>query len=50
MIDTLAPFRSRREELSEKPELIDEVLANGAVKAAEEAGKTMTDVRAALKV
>ncbi|ACM21359.1 tryptophanyl-tRNA synthetase [Geotalea daltonii FRC-32] len=50
MIDTLAPFRSRREELSEKPDLIDEVLANGAVKAAEEAGKTMTDVRAALKV
>ncbi|WP_243371333.1 tryptophan--tRNA ligase [Geotalea sp. SG265] len=50
MIDTLAPFRSRREELSQQPQYIDEVLAKGAVKAAEEASKTMEEVRAALKV
>jgi tryptophanyl-tRNA synthetase len=50
MVETLAPFRSRREELSQRPELIEEVLADGAVKASAEAGKTMQDVRAALKV
>jgi tryptophanyl-tRNA synthetase len=50
MVDTLAPFRSRREELAEKPQLIDEVLEKGSIKAAGEAGRTMDEVRAALKV
>ncbi len=50
MIDTLAPFRARREELTATPALVEDVLANGSCKATQEAGKTMKDVRDALKI
>lgn len=50
VVDTLAPFRAKRDELAATPSLVDDILAAGAHKAAEEAGQTMKDVRAALKV
>lgn len=50
VVDTLSPFRAKREELAATPSLVEDVLAAGAHKAAEEAGQTMKDVRAALKV
>ena len=50
VVDTLSPFRAKREELASTPSLVEDVLAAGARKATEEAGQTMKDVRAALKV
>ncbi|ABQ26433.1 tryptophan--tRNA ligase [Geotalea uraniireducens] len=50
VVDTLSPFRAKREELAATPSLVEDVLAEGAHKATEEAGQTMKDVRAALKV
>ena len=50
MIDTLAPFRAKREELAQKEGLVHEVLAEGSRKAEVVAKQTMLEVRAALKV
>lgn len=48
VVETLAPFRARREELAAKPGLVDDVLATGSRKASDEAGKTMSEVREAI--
>jgi tryptophanyl-tRNA synthetase len=50
VIDTLAPFREKRKELSERPEFVDVILAEGSLKAAKEAAKTMQEVRDALNL
>ncbi|WP_224982152.1 tryptophan--tRNA ligase [Geomonas agri] len=50
MVDTLAPFREKRVELTEKPGLVEEVLAEGSRKAEVVAKQTMDEARAALKV
>jgi len=50
LIDALAPFRTKREELAAVPGVVSEILAAGAVKAAQHAAATMLDVREALKV
>ena len=50
MIDTLAPFRAKREELAQQSGLVHEVLAEGSRKAEVVAKQTMVEVRAALKV
>jgi tryptophanyl-tRNA synthetase len=50
VVDTLAPFRAKRDELAATPALVEYVLAEGSRKAAVEAGRTMQEVRAALKV
>jgi len=50
MIDTLAPFRAKREELAQHPGLVGEVLAEGSRKAEVVARQTMVEARAALKV
>jgi tryptophanyl-tRNA synthetase len=50
MIDTLAPFRAKREELARQEGLVNEVLAEGSRKAEIVAKQTMLEVRAALKV
>jgi len=49
LVEALAPFRAKRRELAERPDVVDEVLAAGRRRAAEEAGKTMEEVLAALK-
>ena len=49
LVESLAPFRARREELTSNPSLVDDILAAGAVKAAQHAAATMLDVREALK-
>jgi tryptophanyl-tRNA synthetase len=48
LVDTLAPYRARRQELNNRPELVDEILAEGSRKAAAVAGTTMAEVRDAL--
>jgi tryptophanyl-tRNA synthetase len=50
MIDTLAPFRAKREELARQSGLVNEVLAEGSRKAEVVAKQTMVEVRTALKV
>ncbi|GFO57824.1 tryptophan--tRNA ligase [Geomonas silvestris] len=50
MVDTLEPFRAKRENLAAKDGLVQEVLAEGSRKAEAVAKETMRDVRAALKV
>jgi tryptophanyl-tRNA synthetase len=50
VINTLAPFREKRKELSERPEFVDVILAEGSLKAANEAAKTMQEVRDALNL
>jgi len=50
MIDTLAPFRARREELARQSGLVAEVLAEGSRKAEVVAKQTMVEARAALRV
>jgi tryptophanyl-tRNA synthetase len=50
MIDTLAPFRAKREELAQQSGLVEEVLAEGSRKAEVVAKQTMVEVRTALKV
>ena len=44
----LAPFRARREELASKPDLVWDVLRDGATRAGEIAEQTMVDVRKAI--
>ncbi len=48
--DRLAPFRSRRDELAQDADFVDDLLAEGSRKAAETARTTMQEVRAALQV
>ena len=50
LVTTLAPFRAKREELAARPEVAAEVLAAGSIKASVEAGKTMQEVRQAIKM
>jgi tryptophanyl-tRNA synthetase len=50
MVDTLAPFRAKREELSQQSNLVIDVLAEGSRKAEVAAKETMVEVRTALKV
>jgi len=50
MIDTLEPFRTKREELAAQEGLVEEVLTEGSRKAEAVAKETMREVRAALKV
>ncbi|MCM0083219.1 tryptophan--tRNA ligase [Geomonas sp. Red32] len=50
MVETLAPFRAKREELAADEGLVDNVLAEGSKKAEVVARETMNEVRAALKV
>jgi tryptophanyl-tRNA synthetase len=50
IIETLAPFREKREELAARPGHVDEFLEAGSLKAAAEAAKTMQEVRAAIKL
>jgi tryptophanyl-tRNA synthetase len=50
VIETLAPFREKREELAARPGLIEEVLEAGSLKAVAEAARTMQEVRAAIKL
>lgn len=50
LVETLAPYRARRDELTEKPGLVAEILAEGEACAAAEAARTMAEVREALKI
>jgi tryptophanyl-tRNA synthetase len=50
LVEALEPFRKRRNELSASPSIVDEILAEGAAKAARNAAETMTLVRDAIKV
>jgi len=50
VVNELAPFRERRLELAEKPELVEQVLADGNRRASEEAARTMQEVREAIKL
>jgi tryptophanyl-tRNA synthetase len=49
MVDRLAPFREKRQELAAKPGLVDEILEEGSRRASEESGRILAEVRAALK-
>ena len=48
LVEALAPFRARREELVARPGLVNEILAAGARKAAIEAEKTLQEVATAM--
>jgi tryptophanyl-tRNA synthetase len=50
LVDALEPFRKRRCELAASPAIVDDILAEGAAKAAKSAAETMTLVRDAIKV
>lgn len=50
LVEAMEPFRCRREELTASPSIVDEILAEGAKKAALHAAETMLHVREALKV
>lgn len=50
VVETLAPLRARRDELAGQPGLVEDILAEGSRKAAEQAAKTMKDVREAIKL
>ncbi|RNC69589.1 MAG: tryptophan--tRNA ligase [Desulfuromonadales bacterium] len=50
VVDTLAPFRARREELAAQPGLVDGILAEGKARAAAEAARTMAEVRDAIQL
>ncbi|HEX9024327.1 MAG TPA: tryptophan--tRNA ligase [Geobacteraceae bacterium] len=50
VVAELEPFRERRQELAAKPDLVEEVLAEGNRRAAEEAARTMQEVREAIKI
>ncbi|HWI40060.1 MAG TPA: tryptophan--tRNA ligase [Verrucomicrobiae bacterium] len=49
VVEKLAPFRARRDEIASRPGEIDEILRKGSEKAAGEAARTMDEVRAALR-
>ncbi|MHB1418578.1 MAG: tryptophan--tRNA ligase [Bacillota bacterium] len=46
----LEPARDRRRQLENNPGMLDDILAEGARRAQEEANKTMEEVRAAMKI
>jgi tryptophanyl-tRNA synthetase len=50
LVQFLTPFRVKREELAARPEVADEVLEAGSKKASIEAGKTMQEVREAIRM
>jgi tryptophanyl-tRNA synthetase len=50
LVQFLAPFRAKRAELADRPEVADEVLSAGSRRAGEEAQKTMAEVRQAIKM
>jgi tryptophanyl-tRNA synthetase len=50
MIDSLAPFRKRREEIERDPAVVWDVLAAGNAAARERAAETMEAVRSAMKI
>lgn len=50
LVQALTPFRAKRTELAARPEVVEEVLAAGSRRAAEQAEKTMDEVRDALKL
>lgn len=50
LIDYLAPFRQRREELLRDPDTLHDILTEGSRRARERAAETMELVRSALKV
>lgn len=50
VVDELAPFRAKRDELVARPGLVDDILAEGSHRAAGEAAVTMAEVRQALKM
>ncbi len=50
LVAALEPFRRRREELTASPSMVNEILAEGAKRAAYHASETMLQVREALKV
>ncbi len=50
VVETLAPFREKRQGLAERPGLVEEVLTEGSRKAAQVAAATMEEVRAAVQI
>lgn len=50
LITALTPFREKREELSTRPGIAEEVLASGSEKAGKEADVTMKEIRQAIKM
>ncbi|HEU0265610.1 MAG TPA: tryptophan--tRNA ligase, partial [Geobacterales bacterium] len=50
LVATLAPFREKRQELTQRPGLVDEVLAAGNRRAATVAAATMEEVREAIHI
>lgn len=46
----LAPFREKRRELEEEPGLVNEILADGAEKARQEAAQIMAEIREAMRL
>ena len=50
VVNELAPFRARRSELAAQPELVDQLLAEGNLRASSEAARTMEEVRTAIKL
>jgi len=49
MVERLAPFRDMRQQLAAQPDLVNDVLADGSRRASDESGKTLAEVRCALK-
>lgn len=49
MVERLAPFRAKRQELAAQPDLVNDVLTEGSRRATEESGRTLAEVRTALK-
>jgi len=50
MINKTEPIRARRAQLEANPKVIEDILAEGAVKARKEAEKTLQEVREAMKI
>jgi tryptophanyl-tRNA synthetase len=50
VVETLAPFRAKRDELASKPDIVDEALDRGSRRAYREASVTMEAVREAIKM
>jgi tryptophanyl-tRNA synthetase len=50
VVNELAPFRARRSELAAQAELVDQLLAEGNLRASSEAARTMEEVRTAIKL
>lgn len=50
LVETLAPFRAKREDLAARPGMVEEILAAGSAKAAAEASRTMAEVRDAIQL